>query len=472
MVLLGALALVSCGKRGDPLPPLRRTPQPVSGLRVSQHGDRLEITFVAPRGYADQTRLPVLEVELFRADSEGDFDKVAKKDVRRVAPGERVVEDEPLPAIGSKLRFAARAIAKGRPSARTALISITIASPPEVPTGLVVRSAEKGVALEWVPPAVMPVEPSPSPSPSPSPTEAESPSPAPEPSASPGASPASPFAAPSPSSSPASPPSPPAGSKAAAPQAPAPTAAGSPGAQPSPSATPSPSSSPAPAASHPLRPNEPSASPQKDVEASPSPPGGPESPPSSAPPGEVTATPSPGASPSPSPSPSPTPKPRTTGFFTYRRAQLGSYERPLQSAPIAESTFVDMTAVRGEELCYVVRTVASTDPLIESADSEESCLSVEDVSAPAAPIGVAAQARPDGIEISWSPSPEPDVARYRIYRIAAQAPRARIAEVPVGEQLYVDTSAPVGVAQRYTVTAVDKAGNESLRSAAASATRR
>ena len=151
---------------------------------------------------------------------------------------------------------------------------------------------------------------------------------------------------------------------------------------------------------------------------------------------------------------------------------MGSYERPLQSAPIAESAFVDTTAVPGEELCYVVRTVASTDPLIESADSEESCLGVEDVSPPAAPIGVAAQARPDGIEISWSPSPEPDVARYRIYRISAQAPRARIAEVPVGEQLYVDTTAPVGVAQRYTVAAVDKAGNESLRSAAASATRR
>lgn len=196
------------------------------------------------------------------------------------------------------------------------------------------------------------------------------------------------------------------------------------------------------------------------MQASPSPPEGPE------------ASPSPGASPSPSPSPSPTPKPRTTGFFTYKRSQLSSYERPLQSAPIAENTFVDTSAAPGEEVCYVVRTVASTDPLIESADSEESCLNVRDVSAPAAPLGVAAQARPDGIEISWSPSPEPDIAHYRIYRISAQVPRTRIAEVPVGERLYVDAAAPLGVAQRYTVTAVDKAGNESLRSVAASATRR
>ena len=418
-VVLGALALASCGKRGDPLPPLRRTPQPVTDLRVSQHGDRLEISFVAPRAYADASRLPVLEVEIFRTDGEGDFDKVAKKDVRRVAPGERIVEDEPLPAPGSKLRFAARALAKGRPSARTALVSITITSPPEAPTGLALRSAEKGVALEWVPPAVMPVEPvEPEPSPSPSPSAPESPSPAP--SASPGAPPAS----------------------------------------PSPSATASPSSSSQPPASPTLEP-------------SPSPSEGPESPPPAAgPPGEVTASPAPAASPSPSPSPSPTPKPRTTGFFTYRREQLGSYERPLQSAPIAESTFVDTTAVPGEELCYVVRTVASTDPLIESADSEESCLNVQDVNAPAAPLGVAAQVRPDGIEISWSPSPEPDVAHYRIYRVSARAPRTRIAEVPVGELIYVDTTAPLGVAQRYTVTAVDKAGNESLRSSAASATRR
>ena len=95
--LLGGLLLASCGKRGDPLPPLRRTPHPVTNLRVAQHGDRLEVSFVAPRGYADQARLPILEVELFRAEGEGDFDKVARKDRRRVAPGERIVEDEPIP---------------------------------------------------------------------------------------------------------------------------------------------------------------------------------------------------------------------------------------------------------------------------------------------------------------------------------------------------------------------------------------
>jgi fibronectin type 3 domain-containing protein len=132
---------------------------------------------------------------------------------------------------------------------------------------------------------------------------------------------------------------------------------------------------------------------------------------------------------------------------------------------------VDATAAPGDELCYIVRTVASTDPLIESADSEESCLNVHDANPPAAPVGVAAQVRPDGIEISWSPSPEPDVAFYRVYR-QAQGARKQIAQVPVRELVYVDAGAPVGVAERYFVTAVDKAGNESQRSAPASATRR
>jgi hypothetical protein len=426
--LLGGLLLASCGKRGDPLPPLRRTPQPVTNLRVSQRGDRLEVSFVAPRGYADQARLPILEVELFRAEGEGDFDKVARKDRRRVAPGERIVEDEPIPEPGSTLRFAARAIAKGRPSARTALVSITIATPPETPTGLAARSAELGVALEWVPPANMPVEPEPSPSPSPSPSPAELESPSP---GAPAASP-SPSATPAPPSSPAPSPSPSAGPSPLAPESPPPAAVAS--------------ASPSPA-------------------ASPSTPVGTEAT------AEGTASPSPGASPSPLPSPSPTPRPRTTGFFVYRRAQLGSYEQPLQPAPIAESSFVDATAVPGDELCYIVRTVASTDPVIESADSEESCLNVHDANPPAAPVGVAAQVRPDGIEISWSPSPEPDVAFYRVYR-QAQGARKQIAQVPVRELVYVDAGAPVGVAERYFVTAVDKAGNESQRSAAASATRR
>ena len=67
-LLLATLAC--CGKRGDPLPPQRIVPQPVAELRVSQRGDRLEISYVAPRLANDGSRLGVLEVELSRTTRE------------------------------------------------------------------------------------------------------------------------------------------------------------------------------------------------------------------------------------------------------------------------------------------------------------------------------------------------------------------------------------------------------------------
>src|SRR5207342_3440965 len=75
---LVALSLSACGKRGDPLAPLPRTPQPVSGLAVAQRGQNLEVTYVAPRATTGGVALEGLEVEVLRAETEGDFAKVAR----------------------------------------------------------------------------------------------------------------------------------------------------------------------------------------------------------------------------------------------------------------------------------------------------------------------------------------------------------------------------------------------------------
>ena len=91
--------LPACGKKGDPLPPLRPTPAAVSGLRVAQRGEQVEITFTAPRASTDGARLPVLEVEILVAVEEGDFLKVARGRRIKAAPGEVLRESEPLPAI-------------------------------------------------------------------------------------------------------------------------------------------------------------------------------------------------------------------------------------------------------------------------------------------------------------------------------------------------------------------------------------
>src|SRR5712691_1184960 len=77
-ILLIALlvpGLPACGKRGDPLPPRRKAPPPVAGVKVAQRGDQLEIAFQAPSVSVDGLRLPRLDLEVFVAQGEGDFEK-------------------------------------------------------------------------------------------------------------------------------------------------------------------------------------------------------------------------------------------------------------------------------------------------------------------------------------------------------------------------------------------------------------
>lgn len=390
------LLFLACGKRGDPLPPLRKTPQPVSGLRLAQRGDVLEIAYTAPRATTDGVTLPVLDVELLRADAAGDFGKVAQVQKRRVAPGEALVETVPLPAPGTTVRVAARAVSKGHPSPLTDVATLRVMAPPEPPSGLRAAPSAEGVRLLWRPPALMPT-----PAPPPTPPAQASPSP-------------------------------PSTNTAAA-------ATGTP-------AVPSPT------------PAEPSAPTVAETTA-PQPPSPAEQPPPS---DAAVASPKP----SPAPTPAPTPRPPTTGFFVYRRPPGGTFVRVPPPVPLQEPSASD-PAGPGENWCYAVRTVAATDPLVESVPTPEACVAAVDVAPPAAPAGAAVLARAGALEFSWSPSAEADLAGYRVYRAPRGGRAELLAELPKSTTLHRDADVRQGVVHVYTVTAVDAAGNESPPSAGA-----
>jgi hypothetical protein len=362
--------------------PLPRTPQAVTGLAVSQRGREIEITYTAPRVTTGGAGLPVVEVELLRAETEGDFAKVARTEARKAAPGEALRETTPLPAPGTTLRVAARARAGSHVSALSPLVTLRVLAPPSAPTDLKAQLTPRGVSLSWTPPPGGIPAPLPTPSPSPSPSPGARPPLPPRPSPAPG----------------------------------------------------HPSPSPAAPGAVPASPN-------------------------------VTASPSPAPSPTPVPSPTPPPPP-STGYWVYRREPGARYEAPLQAVPLQVASLED-PAAPGQSFCYVVRLVAATAPVIESASSNEACLAVKDVAAPAAPAGVAVLVREGAVEVSWSPSSEADLAVYRVYRARPGEAPQRIAEVAAGESTYRDTALPRATPFLYTVTAVDAAGNESPPSAAA-----
>jgi hypothetical protein len=201
--MAAVLLLTACGKRGDPLPPLPRTPQPVAGFTVSQRAGVLEVVMVAPQMTTGGVRLGVMELELLRLDGPGELDKAGKKQRFRAAPGERIIETFPLPPVGTPLKMAARAVHRGQTSLMGKLVSLVVQPAPPPPPTLAAQLRPTGVLLTWT----MPVLPSPPPPPSPSPSPAPTPPPAP---ASPSpAPPASPAASPSPSPSPSPVPTPP-----------------------------------------------------------------------------------------------------------------------------------------------------------------------------------------------------------------------------------------------------------------------
>ena len=341
---------VACGKRGDPLPPRRKTPLPVLGLKVAQRGDQLEIAFQAPGASIDGLRLPQLDLEVFVAQGEGDFEKLAGRHTRKAEPGESVVDLVPIPAAATTVRVAVLARAGSKASSRTPVTGLVSQTPPTPPRALTATLVAEGVALAW---------------------------------------------------------------KGAPPE---PVKAGL----------------PTPAVPGAFGPG-------------PRPPG---------------TTPPAGTSPAPDRPASAAPPPFPGGFSIYRRLGTGPYTAPL-ALPTNTKSFTDTTAPLGQAACYVVRAVASREPLVESSSSEEACVTVADVAAPGTPTGLTILPAAEGLELSWSPSPEADLAGYRVLRATGPGAGEPLAEVAPNQTQYVDKTASRAMVYFYRLVAFDQAGNAS-----------
>jgi hypothetical protein len=363
------VALGACGHRGDPLPPLRHTPPALSEFRLSQRGNGLEVSVLAPGSSVDGIAYESLAIEFLSVEGPKDIEKTGRKRQVLAKPLERIVETLPLPAPGSIARAAARGIYEKEKGPRTLTMGLVVQPEVKAPGGLEVGLTEKGVHVAWTGDVPEPVN-----------------------------------------------------------------------------ATVQPAKIP----------GLPSTGPG---------PGGPPSSPTSA-----TAT-TPAAAGAGEGVTKIEPERPKSGFLVYRRVGGAAYARPLPPGLLEKRALQDAVAPKGEKVCYVVRAAASLEPLVESAASNEACLEVRDISPPAAPTGLAVVPRERGLEVVWTPSADEDVAAYRVYREGPGEPRRRLAEIPAGGSAWTDEAAKPGVAYRYSLTAVDQAGNESAATAPVEASR-
>jgi hypothetical protein len=157
------------------------------------------------------------------------------------------------------------------------------------------------------------------------------------------------------------------------------------------------------------------------------------------------------------------------GYFVYRRAlPEEEYDRPLNEKPVKGTAFIDTGPPYGK-LLYTVRATLPDKAKVEGPPAEEAALDYRDVFPPAAPARLEALSEAGLVRLVWDPVPAPDLAGYLVFRAEGAGEPARLTPNPIKDSFFTDTSARPGTRYRYTVRAVDQAGNIGAASLEASA---
>jgi fibronectin type 3 domain-containing protein len=153
-------------------------------------------------------------------------------------------------------------------------------------------------------------------------------------------------------------------------------------------------------------------------------------------------------------------------FRVFRKPE-GAEEFAL-AATVDHAEWIDPDAEFGKRTTYLVQSVVKLNDTqtAESDLSTEVSIAPVDTFPPAPPVELHATAGPASVELSWEPNAEPDLAGYRVYRSVGGGAFEKIADLSAIPS-YSDKTVERGKAYRYAITAIDKAGNESGRSAVA-----
>jgi hypothetical protein len=160
----------------------------------------------------------------------------------------------------------------------------------------------------------------------------------------------------------------------------------------------------------------------------------------------------------------------------------GGTEAPNTKVPFARIAepasppYIDTQTELGKTYVYSVRSVAQYPGVqIESLDSNFATITPKDVFPPPAPQDLVVAFVPTAggtsayLDLSWSISAATDIAGYNVYRSEEPArPGTRVNSELLLTPAFRDMNAVPGRTYFYTVTAVDRSGNESAASPPAS----
>ena len=158
-----------------------------------------------------------------------------------------------------------------------------------------------------------------------------------------------------------------------------------------------------------------------------------------------------------------------TGPLVYEVLRAPTADGPL--APIARTapgvtTMTDRGLENERAYHYAVRAVRQEGATqIEGQPTARVVATPTDVTAPAPPADLVAIPSQDTVRLSWTPSPDADVAGHVVYRATGNGPFTRVGSVRAPGTTFTDRDVAPGT-YRYAVTAQDTSvrANESARS--------
>jgi hypothetical protein len=173
------------------------------------------------------------------------------------------------------------------------------------------------------------------------------------------------------------------------------------------------------------------------------------------------------------------PKVQSTGNLAGRKSAPEPAEQTLRLAEPARAVeghlcqAIDATAHTGNSYRYVIQRVAQIteaghDLEVASQPTAPFPVDYRDVFPPPVPTGLvsAADSASRSIDLDWTPDVDAGLAGYIVYRrpTGANQPPERVSDKPVTTSTWSDTTAQPGQRYAYSVSAIDKSGNESRRS--------
>lgn len=150
-------------------------------------------------------------------------------------------------------------------------------------------------------------------------------------------------------------------------------------------------------------------------------------------------------------------KPVIVGYDIYRDTE--DIERPINPTPVQGTSYTDQPTY-GDRTYRVTAVGSAGPPKIQSDPSAPASATFKDLVPPPPPASVTALVETRVVRLLWEVVDAPDLDGYNVYRTEGTA-RIKLTPHPARQTHFGDESVDVGIEYFYSVTAVDKNGNES-----------